>query len=380
MSTGHVFRKTRNGKTKYYVVVEQNAGPDGRRVRKSHGGFDRQKDAKQALNSILVSQRDGTFIAPSKQTVEQFLTKEWLPGIRSTIRSSTWDSYSRNIRLHVIPKLGAVPLSKLGPSLLNQLYAALATEPKPLAPRTIRYVHVIVHRALKDAVKWEKIRRNPADMSNPPRVPKTNEMAAWSASDLRTFLELVRGDRLHALYLLACTTGMRRGEVLGLRWKDVDLERGRISISQTLVSVAYAVQISEPKTQRSRRSIAIDPATLAALRARRVGQLEEKMAWGPGWTENGLVFTREDGSLFHPQSLSTAFEAHVKRWELPRLSFHGLRHTYATLALASGMKPWNLSDRLGHSSVAFTLQVYRHAIPADQDEAALNVAAFILGD
>lgn len=190
---------------------------------------------------------------------------------------------------------------------------------------------------------------------------------------VRRFLDGISDDRLSALYVLAATTGLRRGELLGLRW--IDLEQSRLSVRQTLVSVAYKAQFSEPKTKRSRRTIALDPATLAALKTHRANQNAERLAWGPAWSDTGLAFTRENGEAIHPQSLSDAFEAHVKRLGLPKLSLHGVRHSYATLALASGMKPWDLSDRLGHASIAFTLQVYRHAIPAAQDAAA----AFILG-
>jgi integrase len=146
-----------------------------------------------------------------------------------------------------------------------------------------------------------------------------------------------------------------------------------------VISVGYQVQYSEPKTARSRRTIAFDPATVTALRAHRKRQLEERLAYGPGRAESDLVFTGEDGEPIHPHSVSGAFERAVKRTRLPRLRFHDLRHTYATLALESGMKPWDLSDRLGHSTVAFTLQAYRHAIQATQESAAIRAAQFIIG-
>lgn len=178
---------------------------------------------------------------------------------------------------------------------------------------------------------------------------------------------------------MALTTGMRRGELLGLRWADVDLAVGRLVVKQTVVSVGYQVQFSEPKTARSRRTISLDPSTVATLKAHRSHQLEQRLAWGPAWRESEFVFTREDGSLIHPQSVSDAFERAVKQVSLPLIRFHDLRHTYATLALDAGMKPWDLSDRLGHSSVAFTLQAYRHAVQATQESAASVAASFILG-
>jgi integrase len=204
-------------------------------------------------------------------------------------------------------------------------------------------------------------------------------MSIWPREQVQTFLTATEKDRLGPLYLLALTTGMRRGELAGLRWVDVDLDKGKLTVAQTLIEIEYRIEFSEPKTDRSRRTIRLDQATVAALRAHRKRQIEEKLILGPAWKDSGLVFTREDGSPIHPQAISNSFERAVKLLRLPRLTFHGLRHTYATLALESGMRPWDLSDRLGHSSVAFTLQVYRHAVQSTQDSAAEAAAAFILG-
>jgi integrase len=173
---------------------------------------------------------------------------------------------------------------------------------------------------------------------------------------------------------------MRRGELLGLRWQDVDLDDARVSIRQTLVSVDYALHFSEPKTKRLRRTIGIDPATVAALRAHLTRQHAERLAWGSVWKDTGLVFTQEDGSPVHPQSVSEAFDRHAMVAGLPVIRFHDVRHTYATLALEAGMRPWDLSDRLGHSDTSMALDVYRHAIRSTQDEAARRAARFILGN
>jgi len=332
-------------------------------------------EANKDLTAFYAQTDSRTFVEPSKQTLKDYLLIEWLPAIRTTVKPSTWDSYRRAISGHVVPRIGLTPLSKVTPAHLNGLYADLLDT---LSPKTVRNDHTILHRALKDAVRWGKLAKNPADYADPPRVVKP-EMTCWTGEDVRAFLGWVNEDRLHPLYLLACTTGMRRGELLGLRWSDLTLDTGRLSVKQTLISVAYKVQFSEPKTNRSRRTFSLDPATVNALKAWRSHQLEERLAWGPAWEDTGLVFTRENGAAIHPQALSDHFEATVKKAQLPKLSLHGLRHSYATLALASGMKPWDLSDRLGHASVAFTLSVYRHAIQGSQDDAATAAAAFILG-
>lgn len=195
---------------------------------------------------------------------------------------------------------------------------------------------------------------------------------------MRTFLEHVRDDRLYAAYVLAATTGMRRGEVLGLRWQDVDLDHGRVSVSQTLVVVSgYDVQYSEPKTAKGRRSIALDENTREALKEWRERQSVERALWGDAYTDADLVFARENGTPLHPDLFSDAFWRHVAEAKLPRIRFHDLRHTHATLALAAGVHPKVVSERLGHASVVITLDTYSHAIPAMQETAAELVASLV---
>jgi integrase len=175
----------------------------------------------------------------------------------------------------------------------------------------VRYTHTIIRKALADAVAWNLVPRNVADAANPPKQAKRTKKT-WTADELRRFLEAVRDDRLYAVFLLAATTGMRRGEILGLAWSSLDLEASRLSVSRSLVSVDYKVQLSEPKTAQARRQIALDPATVAALHDHQARQLDERIAMGEGWgNELDLVFTREDGSPIHPQAFSEAFERHA---------------------------------------------------------------------
>jgi integrase len=185
---------------------------------------------------------------------------------------------------------------------------------------------------------------------------------------------------MSAAYVLAATTGLRRGELLGLRWRDLDLGAGRLSVTQTLVSVNYAVSFSTPKTAAGRRSVALDPATVAALRAHRVAVLEERLSLGLGApTEDALAFTAIDGTPLHPGQFSDRFDRLVKAAGVPRIRFHDLRHTHATLALRAGVHPKVVSERLGHSTISVTLDTYSHAIPAMQEEAAAKVAALVFG-
>jgi integrase len=283
-------------------------GPDpvtGKRRQRTKGGFRTKRECQAALNEAISALRSGTLVQPSRRTVASFLVEEWLPAVRMAgLRDSTWASYRMNVEKHLVPGVGSVELQRLSPAHLNAFYRDLLTRgrrntPGGLAPKTVRYIHSILHRALRDAVRWGFVVRNVADAADPPK-PKTPEMQVWSPEQLRAFLDHVQADRLYAAWLLAVTTGMRRGEILGLRWSDLDLEAGRVAVRRPRIVVDYRVQVSEPKTAKGRRSLALDPATVAALRAHRAHQAEEKLAVGLRYQNSDLVFTRPDGTAFTP--------------------------------------------------------------------------------
>jgi integrase len=281
----------------------------GKRRQYSKGGFRTKKECQQALNEALASLRSGTFVEPSQRTVARFLVGEWLPAMRPPrVRPSTWLSYQRNVERHIVPALGHLPLQRLTPAQLTTFYRELLETGHRrgsggLAPKTVRNIHGALHAALRDAVRWGYVARNVAAAADLPKGA-TPEMRVWSPEQLRVFLDQVRGDRLYAAWLLLATTGMRRGEVAGLRWVDVDLDAGRVSPRRPRVVVNHEVLVSEPKTAKGRRSIALDPATVAALREHRRWQLEERLAVGPGWEDSGLVFTWPDGRPLHPERFS----------------------------------------------------------------------------
>jgi integrase len=249
-----------------------------------------------------------------------------------------------------------------------------------LDPRTVNYVHTIDHRAFKDALRWGRLARNPADAADPPRGgPKSTGVHAWDAATLRAFLTASSesADRLHPLWVLLAMSGMRRGEALGLRWSDVDLDTGRLHIVRTIIQVRSKVTIGEPKTARGRRPIALDGATVAVLREHRRQALEQRLLVGPSFHDRGLVFHHPDGSCLKPDAVS-AFVRRVRAAGLPRLTLKGLRHTWVTLALESGIHPRVVQERLGHSATAITLGIYSHVAPTLHDEAAQLVADLML--
>jgi integrase len=248
---------------------------------------------------------------------------------------------------------------------------------RPLSSKTVRYVHTMLRRALRDAVADGQVVRNVAAQARPPR-PRRVEMHTWTAAEVGTFLASVREDRLYAAWLLLATLGLRRGELLGLRWLDVDLTSGRIAIRQTLVMVDGKPAMAEPKTAKGRRSLTLAPQVLEAVRSHRAHQAAERLSWGADYTDSGLVITTEDGRPMHPESLSGLFVRQATRAGLPQIRLHDLRHSVASILLAQGVHPKVVSEQLGHATIALTLDTYSHVIPSLQEEAAGVMAAAVL--
>jgi len=382
---GRVFKR---GSTWSYVV-DVGRGSDGERKQRKKGGFATRRDAQRALRELLNTVDDGSYADPSSLTVGGYLTDRWLPVMQPPrLAASTWASYRYEIGHRAVPALGAVKLQQLEPSQLDAFYARLLREggagSKSLSQRTVRYLHTILGRAFKDAITWGLLSTNPADRATPPtqRAAERDraEMRTWTAEQLRAFLDHVAGDRLFIGWLLAASTGMRRGEVLGLRWDDVDLDNNILSVRQALVMAGSAVQTSNPKTPRSRRTIDLDTRTVRELLGWRAKQNADRLRWGALWHDHGMVVTREDGTWVRPDSWTATFDRHVRRTGLPRLRLHDLRHTHATLLLKAGVPPKVVSERLGHSSVAFTLDTYAHVVPGMQADAAARFAKTVFGE
>jgi integrase len=372
---------------RWYFWVELDRDADGKRHQLSRGGFRTRKEAEKAFAEARDEIRRGDFVKPTKATVAGFLVDEWLPAIAASIRPGTHDHYSTMVDSYVVPRIGSRQLGALTAGQLNAFYAALLVDgrrqtgpsrPPGLSPKTVRHVHTLLHKAFSDAVRWGTLSRNPADRAEPPR-PRTPEMKVWDVAQLRTFLGQVENNRLGPVWLLIATTGMRRGEVVGLRWADVDLDAARVSIVQTHVLVNRKVIVSEPKTLKGRRSVALDPATVGALRQLRRRQLEERLAQGAFWTDSGLLAVHEDGTSINPRLFSSWFAQHARAAGLPPIRLHDLRHSYATAALAAGIPAKIVSERLGHSNIAITLDTYSHVLPNMQEKAAEQVAQLILG-
>jgi integrase len=352
----------------------------GRRKQARRRGFKTRADAQRELDRLRVAVRDQTFVAPARQTFGDFLD-EWLETITATVQPSTLASYRRNVRVHVKPALGGVQLQKLDAAHLNRAYVSLRDR---LSVRTVRYIHTINHRALRDAVKWGRLVRNPADAADPPRAKDAKhaapEMRTWDAATLGTFLKLVEKSRYRVPWLVLATTGMRRGEVLGLRWRDIDLDAGRLTIRQTITLVDHKIVIAPRTKTGNGRAIDLDAATVAELRAHRAWQARELLLLGIRADADTLVFSLTDGRSYNPDRFSREFDRALERHpDVPRIRLHDLRHTWATLALVAGVPVKVVSERLGHATTAITLDIYSHVTPTMQADAAERVSALIFG-
>ncbi len=299
------------------------------------------------------------------------------------MRQTTLSGYRMLVEQHLVPQLGAVQLQSLNAAQINAHYAKLLASGRVhglggLSPNTVHHVHAVLHRALRDAVKWGYLQTNVAACADPPRASAQHtELAVWSEEQLHAFLGSVAEQRLYPLWRFLAMTGCRRGEALGLTWRDLDIEGGRVAIVRALVPIDGKLVETEPKTKRGRRLIALDVETVAVLRQQAARQLAEQQALGDEWIDSGRVFSAENGAQLHPERISAMFNRLARAAALPPIPLHGLRHTYASLALAKGVNAAIVSRRLGHATVAFTLDIYSHVLPQVDAEAAEFIAAFV---
>ena len=266
------------------------------------------------------------------------------------------------------------------------MYAYLLTDGRRtgsggLSPRSVRYIATILGKAFSDAVKKGILSRNVALAADPPSAKSARppEMQTWTPAELATFLHQNKGDTLFTLFRVASMTGLRRGEVCGLRWPDLDLEEGKLSVRQQLATDDHVPRFGSVKTEQGERTLDLDAETVAVLRDLRRRQAAERLAAGPVYQSLNLVFSKYDGSPLHPEAVSKVFARRVAKSELPRLRFHDLRHTHATHLIAAGVHVKVVSERLGHASVAFTLDRYGHVLPNLQSDAATAVALLVDG-
>jgi integrase len=334
------------------------------------------EEARIKLNAAIRERDEGLLFDAEDLTLAEYLIR-WLKGpAKRNVRPSTYARYEQLSRNHLIPALGRVSLKKLAALHLEALYEAKLGE--GLAPRTVNYIHTTASKALGYGVAKGVLRRNVASFAEAPQL-KSPEMLTLNREQVRAFLGAAKGDRLEALYVLALATGMRRSELLGLKWEDLDLEAGIVLVRRGLtVSPDGGVEIDDPKRFASKRRIEISPKVAAVLKEHRRQQAADELA-APNWRDEGFVFTSRSGGFVHPNTLYTAyFKPLREKAGVPPIHFHDLRHTYATQALLlPNAKVKVISETLGHKDIATTLRIYAHVLPGMQREAA-EAMAFVL--
>ena len=342
---------------------------DGTRQLITKSGFATKRDAEQAAQDLL--SRDDTSIAATHGlTVADYL-EQWLEGKRS-IRATTRRSYESHIRIYLTPMLGSHRLADLRPNHVDSMYSRLIAAGQP-SPTTLRRIHATLRSALNTAVKRRLLPWNPAHHIELPqsRRPATT---AWTPNELGEFLTAIEHHDLYPLLRLVAVAGLRRGEALGLRWIDVDLEGGLIHIRQQLLDTGTELAFGPPKTRSGERSVPLDHATTSVLRALFEQQGVHRAAWAAAWVDSGLVFTCGDGSRMRPDVVTHQFKRLVASTGVRDIRFHDLRHTSASLALTAGVAMKTVSERLGHSSTTITADLYTHVAPIVARDAAQRIA------
>src|SRR5438046_2460833 len=335
---------------------------EGRRRRKSYYGATRASVQKKLASAIRELSR-GRLPVDDRLTVGDYLQR-WLDATRANVRHRTWIRYEQYVRLHT-SAITEVPIAHLRPEHLQQLYASRLSA--GASPSSVVHLRAVLHRALKQAERWDLVPRNVVALTDGPRVAR-KEVRTLSAQEARTLLDAARGDRLEALYVVALTSGLRQGELLGLQWSDIDLAAGTLQVRRSLERNEWGgLATSETKTARSRRMVPLTVRAVAALRAHRIRQDEERLRAGESWDVSDLVFATQLGKPLDPSNLiRRSFRPLLQAARLERIRFHDLRHTVATLLLEQGIHPKVVADLLGHSQVAITLDVYGHVLPGLQ--------------
>lgn len=338
----------------------------GRRLRPTFTGT--KREVQREIGKAIRDREAGMAAASGRLTVGAYLDQWMEQAAKPRLRPRTYAGYAAIVRKHLVPALGRVALAKLTAAqvqgVLNGLSAAGA------APQTVRNVHAVLRRALGQGVRWGMVGRNVATLVEVPQS-RAYDVRALTVEDARAVLDAVRGDRLEPLVTVALATGVRQGEALALRWQDVDLDAAQLTVRHTLHRSGGAVVLAEPKTRRSRRAVTLPAFAVTALRRQRDWfQSQDRLLAAEAWQDGGYVFTTRIGTPMHSGDVTRGLQRLLAAAELPRMRFHDLRHGAATLLLAQGVHPRVVMETLGHSTIAVTMNVYSHVVPALQRDAA----------
>ena len=367
---GHIRKR---GKNTWAIVIDIGTSKEGKRQQKWHSVKGSKKDAEKELRRLLGNIDTGVYVEPNKTTVADYLD-QWIIAIQPTVSRKTIERYTIIVEKHLKPNLGEHKLNKLQPLHIETYYSdALKSgnrlNRQPLSKQTVLHHHRVLREALNKAVKWQFIGRNPADLVDPPK-PEKKERQTFSAQETLELLDKAKDNRLYIPILLAVTMGLRRGEVLGLRWKDINFENNTLSVRQVAEETAlHGVKFKTPKTFKSTRSVALPQITVNELYQFKIQQTKNYLKLGIGLNGDTLLFGGLKGS-WKPGQLTKAYADFRKRFSFKHVTFHDLRHTHATHLLCRNIHPKIVSERLGHSTISITLDTYSYVLPNMQEEAA----------
>jgi integrase len=371
--------KDREGLDVWRIQMEEGCDEDGRRRRTSVTVHGSRKQAEAEWARLLLEGTAAPATAMSDITVAEYLMDHWLEHARATTAPSTYRRYRQIVLTELVPEFGTIRLTELTPMRV-QSYLGRSLSRKchrksggDLSAQTVRHFYRCLKRSLALAVRWGLIPRNPCDLVDAPRVEQT-EMKALDERQLLALLAAIRQTRHHVPVLLAATTGMRLGEILALKWSDIDLECRECQVVRSLQQTDAGLSFKTPKTRRSRRTILLPQMAVTALKAHRAQQNEERLLMGAGYDDQGLVFARPDGSMWPPVQFSSDFRRLIRRHGF-NIRFHDLRHTHASQLLKAGVPVKVVSERLGHATASITLDVYSHVLPGMQADAVLRIDA-----
>jgi integrase len=357
------------------IVLDIRDAATGKRKRRWHSFAGNKRQAQIECARLISELNGGTYLEPNKTTVAQFLDR-WLVDIKPNVTPKTHERYTEIAKKNLVPALGAMILTKLKPMHIAGAYAKALSSGRRngaggLSPSTVHYMHRLLKQALAHAVRWQLLARNPADAVDPPKVERT-AMNTYDMTQTAELLDAVRGTRMLIPVVLGVLCGLRRGEIAALRWQHIDLAGGQLAVVESAEQTTVGIRYKKPKSGRA-RTVALSSSVVEELRLHRIGQAEELLRVGIRQNDATFVCAREDGMPLQPYTFTQAWRRIAANGSLPRVRFHDLRHAHATHLLASGVHPKVASERLGHSKVGITLDLYSHVLPGMQEDAAARV-------
>jgi integrase len=358
------------------IVLEVRDPASGKRKRRWHSFAGTKRAAQNECARLISEIQRGTYLEPNKTTVTQFLD-HWLNDIKSRVTPRTHERYVEIVEKNLVPALGAVLVARLQPMQISGAYAkALSSGRRDgkggLSPSTVRYMHVILKAAMGQAVRWQILARNPVDAVDPPKIERS-AMTTYDLAQTAELIDTTRGTRMTVTVMLAVLCGLRRGEIAALRWRNVNLGTAQLAVTESAEQTRAGVRYKQPKSGRG-RTVALSARVVNELRSHRVQQAEELLKLGIPLTDDAFVVAQADGCPLQPRTITHQWHLLLaKHKTLPRIRFHDLRHAHATHMLASGVHPKIASERLGHSKVGITMDLYSHVMPGMQEDAAARV-------